>query len=130
MLPILALSARQHCHFSLQSVRGTARTLVTFGLIPRDSGSEQGVLVDPLATLIADRVSALLETTRRKGSAILFNTLVVGIGFAVLMFSSFPPIRHFGIFVFASMVTSCVFALMFLPALYCRFGIRGRRVDV
>jgi len=77
-----------------------------------------------------DRVSALLETARRKGSVIVFNTLVVGIGFAVLMFSSFPPIRHFGIFVFASMVASCAFALVFLPALYSRFGVGGRGVDL
>ena len=67
------------------------------------------------------RAAALIDTVRTKGAVIVFNTLVVGIGFLALAFSSFPPIRHFGLFVFVSMITSCAFALVFLPALYARF---------
>ncbi|MFP4417791.1 MAG: efflux RND transporter permease subunit, partial [Chitinispirillaceae bacterium] len=65
---------------------------------------------------------ALLTTTRNKGSVIMFNTFVVGIGFLVLALSSFPPIRHFGLFVFVSMVTSSTFSLLFLPILFRMFG--------
>jgi hypothetical protein len=64
-----------------------------------------------------DRLEALVETARRKGTVIVFNTLVVGIGFMVLLLSSFPPIRHLGLFVFVSMVASCTFSLVFLPVL-------------
>jgi hydrophobe/amphiphile efflux-3 (HAE3) family protein len=63
------------------------------------------------------KLAALEETARRKGAVITFNTLVVGIGFLVLQLSSFPPIRHLGLFVFVSMVTSCAFSLVFLPVL-------------
>lgn len=71
------------------------------------------------------RRSALLATAKVKGSVIMFNTFVVGIGFLVLAFSSFPPIRHFGIFVFVSMVASSAFALIFPPALFNRAGVEG-----
>lgn len=70
------------------------------------------------------RHAALLATARTKGSVIMFNTFVVGIGFLVLWFSSFPPIRHFGIFVFVSMVASSLFALVFPPAMFAHFGVR------
>ncbi|MBD3317921.1 MAG: MMPL family transporter, partial [Chitinivibrionales bacterium] len=64
-----------------------------------------------------NKLEALVETARRKGTVITFNTLVVGIGFMVLLLSSFPPIRHLGLFVFVSMVASCTFSLVFLPVL-------------
>ncbi len=69
----------------------------------------------------AGRVPALMDTVRSKGAVIVFNTMVVGVGFLVLTFSTFPPIRHFGVFVFVSMLASCLFALLFLPALFARF---------
>jgi len=69
-----------------------------------------------------DRTAALVETARIKGTVILFNTFVVGIGFLVLALSTFPPIRDLGIFVFVSMATSSVFALLFLPILFKLFG--------
>jgi predicted RND superfamily exporter protein len=69
-----------------------------------------------------DRLNTILHTARIKGSVILFNTFIVGIGFLVLAFSSFPPIRHFGIFVFVSMMASALFALAFLPVLFRLFG--------
>jgi len=65
----------------------------------------------------ASRREALLRATVRKGPAILFNTYVVGIGFLVLALSTFPPIRHFGFFVFISMIATSTFALVFLPVL-------------
>jgi hypothetical protein len=73
--------------------------------------------------LYPDNEKALLATVRTKGSAIMFNTLVVGVGFLVLVFSSFPPLRDFGLFVSLSMLVSSVFALVYLPALFRRLNI-------
>jgi predicted RND superfamily exporter protein len=61
---------------------------------------------------------ALLATVANKGAVIIFNTMVVGAGFLILVFSSFPPIRHFGGFIFLSMVTSTLFSLIFLPVFF------------
>ncbi|MBD3344570.1 MAG: MMPL family transporter [Chitinivibrionales bacterium] len=68
------------------------------------------------------RLDALLATVRNKGMVIIFNTLIVGVGFLVLGISSFPPIKHFGMFTFISMATSCIFALVFLPVFLKQFG--------
>lgn len=65
---------------------------------------------------------SLMEAAHIKGSVIMFNTLVVGVGFLVLAFSSFPPIRDFGVFVCISMLASATFALILLPALFSTFG--------
>ncbi|MBD3391513.1 MAG: MMPL family transporter [Chitinivibrionales bacterium] len=73
----------------------------------------------------AARRDALAATARIKGAVIMFNTLVVGIGFLVLAFSSFSPVRDLGLFVFVSMAASSTFSLMFLPVLFSLFGIRA-----
>lgn len=64
---------------------------------------------------------ALMHTIHDKGGAILFNTIVVGIGFLILILSSFPPIRSFGLFIFISMVVSSLFSIIFLPVLFKRY---------
>jgi predicted RND superfamily exporter protein len=74
-----------------------------------------------------DRMDALMATVRTKGSVIMFNTGVVGIGFLVLAFSSFPPIRDFGVFVFLSMVASSTFSLVFLPILFRLLRVEGKK---
>lgn len=51
------------------------------------------------------------------GGPVLFNAFSVGIGFAVLMFSNFVPVRFFGGLVFVSMLTSAFGALTILIAL-------------
>lgn len=78
---------------------------------------------------IGDRAKALRAAIKNKGTPILFNTLVVGIGFLVLIFSSFPPIRDFGILVFLSMIISAGFSMLFLSLLLLNFGI-GKSVSV
>ncbi len=60
-------------------------------------------------------LDAIMGTLKNKGSVILFNTFVVGTGFCVLVLSSFPPIKHFGLFIFISMLVSAMYALFFLP---------------
>ena len=74
----------------------------------------------PAAT---DRQSALSVTIHRKGTPILFNTLVVGIGFCVLLFSSFPPIRDFGLLVFISMFVAAGFCIFLISLTISRFGL-------
>ncbi len=63
-------------------------------------------------------MDALIHTVKEKGAVIMFNTFVVGLGFLVLMFSSFPPIRSFGLFIFISMMTSSIFSLIFIPVFF------------
>ncbi|MGM0443343.1 MAG: efflux RND transporter permease subunit [Fibrobacterota bacterium] len=66
----------------------------------------------------SSNMKALIRTIFNKGSVILFNTIVVGSGFLVLIFSNFPPIRSFGLFIFISMIISAVFSIVFLPFLF------------
>ncbi len=66
-------------------------------------------------------IDALVQTMKNKGTVIMFNTFVVGAGFFVLVFSSFPPIRNFGLFIFLSMLISSSFALIFLPILFRKY---------
>jgi predicted RND superfamily exporter protein len=70
-----------------------------------------------------DRKPTLRAVIKNKGTPILFNTLVVGLGFFVLAFSSFPPNRDFGILVFISMIVSALFSIIFLTVLINKFGI-------
>jgi len=73
-----------------------------------------------------DTQSALITTIRRKGPPILFNAVVVGTGFCVLVFSDFPPIRDFGVMVFISMFVA-VFFCMFVPTLLInKLGLQVR----
>jgi hypothetical protein len=66
----------------------------------------------------SNNIEALIQTIKTKGAVIMFNTFVVGAGFFVLFFSSFPPIKHFGLFILLSMVISSLFALIFLPVCF------------
>ena len=69
----------------------------------------------------SNNIDALISNVGNKGAVIMFNTLVVGAGFFVLIFSSFPPVRNFGLFIFLSMVISSTFALIFLPIFFRNF---------
>ncbi|HBI36282.1 MAG: hypothetical protein A2015_05440 [Spirochaetes bacterium GWF1_31_7] len=51
------------------------------------------------------------------GKAIVFNASAVGLGFAVMLFSSFVPLIHLGILASLVMVTSSLGALMLLPVI-------------
>ncbi len=70
-----------------------------------------------------DRNATLRGVIKNKGTPILFNTLVVGLGFFVLAFSSFPPNRDFGVLVLISMIVSALFSITFLTVLINKFGI-------
>jgi predicted RND superfamily exporter protein len=51
------------------------------------------------------------------GTAILVDTLSVGLGFAVLWFSNFVMLRHFGLLVCLAMMISALSGLIIVPAL-------------
>lgn len=65
-----------------------------------------------------DPLLAAQETMRKVGKTIVFNGVVVTVGFAVLFWSQFPPHVKLGYFVAAYMVVSCVMALIVLPLLF------------
>jgi hypothetical protein len=66
--------------------------------------------------------NAILATTqaamRGIGKTIVFNAVIVSVGFAMLFFSRFPPHVKLGSFVVSYMVLSCIMALITLPLLY------------
>jgi predicted RND superfamily exporter protein len=63
----------------------------------------------------AENVEALLNALQDKGTVIILNTLAVGVGFLVLCFSKFPPVRALGFLIFLSMTVGSAFSLLFLP---------------
>lgn len=64
----------------------------------------------------------ILATTqaamRGVGKTIVFNAVIVSVGFAMLFFSRFPPHVKLGYFVVSYMTLSCIMALVTLPLLY------------
>ncbi len=66
----------------------------------------------------SDSMLATTETFRRVGRTIVLNALIVITGFAVLLFSQFPPHIKLGYFVIIYMMLSCLVALIILPVLF------------
>jgi len=60
---------------------------------------------------------AVVKTLYTTGQAITFNALAVMIGFSPLIFSSFSPIRFFGLMMFISIFICLIGALILVPAL-------------
>lgn len=60
---------------------------------------------------------AAMQAVRTTARPILFNSLAVGLGFSVLLFSSFWPLIHIGWVVGSTMVLAAVLTLAVLPAL-------------
>ena len=67
---------------------------------------------------------AVVTTLTTTGRGIVFNALSVVVGFAVLMLSSFLPVRFFGVLVVVSISACLVGALVVLPALTLVFRPR------
>ncbi len=63
-----------------------------------------------------DPAAAIRLTYSTAGKAIIFNALSVGLGFAVLIFSSIIALRNLGFLLFAAMLTSSIASLVLLPA--------------
>lgn len=65
-----------------------------------------------------DQLLATQATMRSIGRTIVFNALIVAIGFGVLFASQFPPDVKLGSFVASYMVVSCLMALVVLPVMF------------
>jgi hypothetical protein len=64
-----------------------------------------------------DDKRALTETIKHVGKPIVFTTLTIGIGFAVLTLSSFKPTAIFGVMMVITMLSALVGDLILLPSL-------------
>ena len=64
-----------------------------------------------------DRERALENTIGHVGRPILFTTISISLGFAVLLFSSFEPTSAFGLMMVITMFSALVGDLLLLPAL-------------
>jgi predicted RND superfamily exporter protein len=65
-----------------------------------------------------DGIRTALTTT---GRGIIFNALSVIVGFVVLLFSSFMPVKFFGFLVLISIFACLAGALLFIPALSLKY---------
>lgn len=59
---------------------------------------------------------AMGSTIANTGRAVALNALAVAVGFAVMLLSEFPPLRHFGVLIALTMLVSAGGALTILPA--------------
>jgi predicted RND superfamily exporter protein len=69
----------------------------------------------------ADAVHTTLTTT---GRGIVFNALSVIVGFVVLLYSAFMPVKFFGFLVVLSIFSCLAGALLLIPALCLVFRPR------
>jgi diguanylate cyclase (GGDEF)-like protein len=60
---------------------------------------------------------ALTETIKHVGRPIVFTTLTIGVGFAILTLSSFKPTAIFGVMMVITMLSALVGDLILLPSL-------------
>lgn len=64
-----------------------------------------------------DRPKALTDTIMGVGRPIISTTLIIGIGFSVLMFSQFRPTALFGMLMAVTMISAMIADLILLPSL-------------
>lgn len=64
---------------------------------------------------------AIAHTIHAKGSAIIFTTIVISVGFSVMSTSNFGPIRDFGILTALTMVNALIGDMIILPAFLAVF---------
>ncbi|MDG5798993.1 MMPL family transporter [Marinilabiliaceae bacterium ANBcel2] len=68
-------------------------------------------------SLSKDNDTAIYKTLSTAGRGILFNAMSVIIGFSVLVFSSFAPLRFFGILIVISIFACLISAFLLIPAI-------------
>ena len=64
-----------------------------------------------------DSILAVTTTLKTSGRGIIFNAFSVIIGFSVLIFSGFAPLRYFGFLIVISIFSCLVCALLLVPAI-------------
>ncbi|MFW6197796.1 MAG: efflux RND transporter permease subunit, partial [Myxococcota bacterium] len=69
---------------------------------------------------------ALLRAARGTGQAIVVSSLTLMMGFAVLLFSSFVPVRHFGELIAVTVASSLIATMIVQPALLKVAGLPRR----
>lgn len=74
-----------------------------------------------------DFQQAIQKVQTASGRAIVFNSIAVAMGFAVLLFSSFWPVIHIGWLVGANMVISAGFAMLLIPAVLKVVVVRANK---
>lgn len=72
----------------------------------------------------SDSVMAVEHTLSTTGRGIIFNALSVMVGFVVLLFSSFLPIRFFGALIFLSIAVCLIGSIVLLPSICIVFRPR------
>ncbi|GEM_PF-207491 len=65
-----------------------------------------------------DLESAVLSTMGTTGTAIVFNSITVALGFAIMMLSTFKGVEHMGMLLGLTMITSAFGALTINPVLF------------
>lgn len=75
------------------------------------------------------RRAAILRAARSTGRAIVVSTTTLVLGFGVLLFSGFVPVRHFGELIAAALTMSLLSTLVLQPALLKLFGGKERRAS-
>jgi len=77
-----------------------------------------------------DLERAVRETFHTKGPAIIWTSIVISLGFCVVLVSSFSPTRNFGLLICVAMLAALLADLVLLPALLLclrtRLGVRPR----
>ena len=73
---------------------------------------------------------AVVKATATTGYAVLLNAAAVAVGFVILVFSSFQPIREFGSLIAATMVVSGGSAITVLPVLLLRNVSAGKKQSI
>jgi predicted RND superfamily exporter protein len=74
----------------------------------------------------AARDDAAHRMLENAGQAVSYSNLTLVFGFLVAIFSSFPPVRNFGLLTAATIAASYLGALVLLPALIFAFGAHVR----
>jgi predicted RND superfamily exporter protein len=65
---------------------------------------------------LRDGKQAIVNTLKTAGRGIIFNAFSVIVGFSILIFSSFAPLRFFGVLVVVSIFSCLISALLLIPA--------------
>ncbi len=61
------------------------------------------------------------KTIFEAGIPIVINAVTVGLGFAIMMFSTFNGVKHMGLLITIAMFTSCFGAIAILPSFFLTF---------
>lgn len=69
---------------------------------------------------------SLIESIRTTGTSIISNAVAVISGFIILILSSFPPFKYFGVLVSLIMLVAAIGAMLFIPAMMIKINkIKG-----